>query len=129
MIPPDEIVHLSLTMMSGPQDGFTLTFDMKERSHITVTIGRREGCDIILSYDSQVSRIHARIIYDAREVEYFIEDADSRNGTWIGQERIEGRHTIRPGTLFRVGRTWLRLDAPPTLLGSGTYFFGKSPRT
>jgi pSer/pThr/pTyr-binding forkhead associated (FHA) protein len=118
---------ISLTFMSGPLDGKLVTFEQpalgKER---VILIGRREGCDIHLGFDNQVSRVHARLICSARPVTasdnttqpqilmFWLEDADSRNGTFIEKdpEPLHGRASLRPGTLFRIGRTWLRLDVP-----------------
>ncbi len=105
--------NLSITMMSGPQDGRTFIFALPTgKDELVITLGRREECDIGFGFDSQVSRMHARLIYDTRDMEYYLEDAESRNGTFIGQNKVKGRVTIRPGELFRVGRTWLRLDPP-----------------
>jgi pSer/pThr/pTyr-binding forkhead associated (FHA) protein len=98
--------------MSGPRDGYTYQFKLGAQDHLIITFGRRDTCEIVLAYDSQVSRTHARLIYDARDMEYFLEDAGSRNGTFIESRRIEAREPLKPGSLFRVGRTWLRLDAP-----------------
>jgi pSer/pThr/pTyr-binding forkhead associated (FHA) protein len=39
-----------------------------------------------------------------------LEDAQSTNGTFIDDDKIEGRVEILPGQLFRVGRTWLRVE-------------------
>lgn len=103
--------NLSITLMSGPRDGETHVFELGGRDQMTITIGRREGCDIMLAYDSQVSRLHARLIYDARDMEYFLEDVGSRNGTFIGLRRVHERDTLQAGELFRIGRTWLRLDS------------------
>ena len=75
-----------------------------------VTIGRRETCDIVLNYDSQVSRVHARVIYEIASETFYLEDTSSRNGTFLNGERILDRVQLRPGTLFRIGKTWLRLD-------------------
>jgi pSer/pThr/pTyr-binding forkhead associated (FHA) protein len=36
----------------------------------------------------------------------------SRNGTFLEREPIRGRVSVRPGMLFRIGRTWLRVDEP-----------------
>jgi pSer/pThr/pTyr-binding forkhead associated (FHA) protein len=102
-------IHVSL--MSGPLDGQTFAFPTPNGNEpLVLTIGRREGCNITLGYDTQVSRLHARLIYDARDMEFFLEDAGSRNGTYLGQTRVRGRITLEPGTLFKIGRTWLRVD-------------------
>jgi pSer/pThr/pTyr-binding forkhead associated (FHA) protein len=74
-------------------------------------LGRRENCDISLSFDSQVSRLHAELVF--QDDQFWLEDLDSRNGTYVDNERVDSRVGIDPGTIFRVGRTWLRLDALP----------------
>lgn len=119
--------ELSVTFMSGPLDGKKLSFDQPgigdER---TLTIGRREGTDIHLGYDNQVSRVHARLgcasvaatstetTTNPYVLTFWLEDSGSRNGTFIerDEEALAGRVSLRPGTLFRIGRTWLRLDIP-----------------
>jgi pSer/pThr/pTyr-binding forkhead associated (FHA) protein len=101
------------TYMSGPLDGKTLSWELPhDADELILTIGRREGCDILLDYDSQVSRLHARVIYNLPTDTFYLEDAGSRNGTFLGNERLTQRIHLLPGTLFRVGRTWLRIDPP-----------------
>ena len=48
---------------------------------------------------------------------FWLEDMRSRNGTFLEREKepLRGRVSLRPGTLFRIGRTWLRLDIPLSL--------------
>lgn len=125
--------NLSLTFMSGPLDGKTLRFEQPEPGEeVVYTIGRRDGCDVHLGFDSQASRLHARLGCAALPVTatesvtnpylltFWLEDASSRNGTFIEREagRIQGRVSLRPGTLFRVGRTWMRLDVPLSMDGT-----------
>ncbi|MCU0474814.1 MAG: FHA domain-containing protein [Anaerolineae bacterium] len=122
--------EISITFMSGPNDGISLPFTQPGRGEErTLTIGRREGSDIHLPFDSQVSRNHARLtcalqpasssdIDDMPYVMSFtLEDTGSRNGTFIEKhtEPIAGKVSLRPGALFRIGRTWLRLDIPVAL--------------
>ena len=119
--------ELSITYMSGPHDGKTQRFDQPEvGDEMVLNIGRREGCDIHLPFDNQVSRLHARLGCVANAVSasdsvtepfllsFWLEDMRSRNGTYIEREKdaLRGRTSLRPGTLFRIGRTWLRLDVP-----------------
>lgn len=119
--------EISITFMSGPFDGRTLSFEQPEAGEEKVLlIGRREGCDIHLHFDSQASRIHARLgilaipVTASESVEnpymlgFWLEDGNSRNGTFLERDKnpIKGRVSLRPGVLFRVGRTWLRLDVP-----------------
>lgn len=118
---------ISITFMSGPNDGKTLNFEQPDLGEERVLlIGRREGCDIHLHFDNQASRLHARLgivsmpVTASESVEnpfvltFWLEDGESRNGTFTEKEKVPivGRVNLRPGSLFRVGRTWLRLDVP-----------------
>ena len=119
--------EISITFMSGPRDGEKMSFEQpapgKER---IITIGRRETCNIHLGADNQVSRLHAKLGCESVEVtstesvtspymlQFWLEDGSSRNGTFVEKmhEPIQSRMILRPGILFRIGRTWLRLDVP-----------------
>jgi pSer/pThr/pTyr-binding forkhead associated (FHA) protein len=108
--------RITITLMSGPLDGKTLEWDRPDSANeMVLTIGRREGCDISLDYDTQVSRVHARLVYSPESHTFFLEDAGSRNGTFVGSARLTERTSLEPGTLFRVGRTWLRVDPSRSL--------------
>ncbi len=50
------------------------------------TVGRGGECDLILP-ERQVSRVHIRIHFDGEQ--YFLEDLDSKNGTWLNDEQIK----------------------------------------
>lgn len=115
--------EFSVTHMSGPLDGKKLPFSQPPGGEERVLlIGRREGSDIHLPFDSQVSRIHAKVGCVAMGsssdpdgggvLTFWLEDGGSRNGTFVEKddEPIISRISLRPGTLFRIGRTWLRLD-------------------
>lgn len=118
--------EISITFMSGPLDGKTITFDQPEAGDTKIiTIGRRDTCEIHLTFDNQVSRLHARVGCAANPVTdeetslpalltFWLEDSNSRNGTYIEKDPdpLQERVPMRPGTLFRIGRTWLRLDVP-----------------
>jgi hypothetical protein len=120
--------EISITHMSGPLDGKKITFPQPAPGEDRIlSIGRREGSDIHLPFDNQVSRLHARLGIvsvsasgsDSDDgsnyiLTFWLEDGGSRNGTFIERQEdpVIGRLSIRPGTLFRIGRTWLRLDVP-----------------
>jgi pSer/pThr/pTyr-binding forkhead associated (FHA) protein len=119
--------EISITFMSGPLDGKKLSFDQPDvGGERIIQIGRREGCDIHLAFDNQVSRVHARLgcvsipvsssesVTNPYVLTFWLEDGGSRNGTFVEKEKepLQDRVTLRPGTLFRIGRTWLRLDIP-----------------
>ncbi len=102
--------QIAIEVMSGPRDGDVLHMDAAEG--MVLIIGRREDSDICLNYDNQVSREHASIVYDGKR--FWLEDLRSTNGTFVGDMRITERVELRPGQLFRVGRTWLRLEPVST---------------
>ncbi len=119
--------EISITYMSGAYDGKKLPFDQPPiGDERIITIGRREGCDIHIPFDNQISRLHAKLgcvsvpttssdsVVNPFILTFWLEDGGSRNGTFIERQEkpLEGRVSIRPGMLFRVGRTWLRLDEP-----------------
>lgn len=102
--------RISLTLMSGPRDGEILQFEPKPKDgEFVLAIGRRENCDICMNYDSQVSRSHAHLTFTDDTV--MLKDLGSRNGTFVDDVRLEGEIEIDYGKLFRIGRTWIRLDS------------------
>ena len=74
-------------------------------SHFVFTIGRGAGNTLRLPLDRNVSTRHARIVREGRT--HWLEDLGSRNGTYIGDSRIDSRIPIGAGTTFTVGRTEL----------------------
>ncbi len=59
-----------------------------------VIIGRDDTCDVIIP-ERQISRQHIRIT--RAEKNFFIEDLDSRNGTWVNDQRLEGETELHDG--------------------------------
>ena len=90
------------------------------------TIGSSPDSDLVID-DRSVSAVHALI--ENLGGSWFVEDLGSRNGTFVGGQRITGRRSIRPGEEFRLGlaRVALRgvvvgrrpttetIDAPPVV--------------
>lgn len=76
-----------------------------------VTIGRIEGADIVLSFDPEVSRVHACLEYLASQWTV-VDDGLSRNGTFVNGDRVTGRRRLQDGDVVRVGRTSLLLRDP-----------------
>ena len=72
----------------------------------TVTIGRVEGNDIVVS-DPGVSRVHARI--DRTGDQYQITDLQSTNGTYVNGERIQ-TVVLRNGDHISVGSNTFIFD-------------------
>lgn len=76
-----------------------------------VTIGRREGNDLVLHWDREVSRSHAEIelVGGGWAV---ADDGLSRNGTYLNGARVRGRRRVQDGDILRIGRTSLVVRVP-----------------
>jgi hypothetical protein len=73
-------------------------------SSASVTIGRGGGCDLRLSWDEEVSRIHAQL--DRMGTDWtLVDDGLSRNGTFLNGQRIDGRRVLHDGDTFVIGGT------------------------
>ncbi|MAS33329.1 MAG: hypothetical protein CL610_04945 [Anaerolineaceae bacterium] len=59
-----------------------------------VVIGRGEECDLVLD-ERQVSRQHIRIFKD--ESKYYVEDLESKNGTWLNGNQFKGIRQLSDG--------------------------------
>ena len=64
-------------------------------------VGRSPDCWLNLD-DDLCSRFHARFHVSERGVEF--EDLNSRNGTFINGEQLQGKRALRDGDRLRVGR-------------------------
>lgn len=75
-------------------------------------IGRSSRADVTV-HDSALSREHARLCH--REGEWFVEDLNSRNGTFLNGRAVDGPTKVGPGDLLAVGGTTVTLAeaAPP----------------
>jgi pSer/pThr/pTyr-binding forkhead associated (FHA) protein len=70
----------------------------------SATVGRQPGADLVIDWDDQVSRVHARFerVDDAWAV---VDDGLSRNGTFVNGERLSGRRRLMDGDTLRFGGT------------------------
>jgi thermitase len=71
-----------------------------------VLIGRSEECQIVLIGDGSVSRRHAIVRNDGRQVT--VADAGSSHGTYLNGVRITQPAPVRRGDVLQVGQTQLR---------------------
>ncbi len=93
-----------LTFMSGAEDGREVV-----PSSTVVSIGREERNAVVVLYDSRISRRHAQLELVGDRVR--LRDLSSRNGTYLEDgTRIVEPTEIPSGSLFRLGRTWLKVD-------------------
>lgn len=93
-------MKINLEVLSGPMDGHIFVLNSSS------DIGR-EG-KIKLAVDRFVSRRHAVLEIEGGAV--YLEDLASTNGTFVDDERLDGRMPLSNGKIFRVGRTWLQAN-------------------
>jgi predicted component of type VI protein secretion system len=67
-----------------------------------VSVGRHPGCDIALTWDDEVSRVHADV-ERIGSVWTIVDDGRSRNGTFVNGSRLLGRRTLGHGDVIRIG--------------------------
>lgn len=73
--------------------------------HGTLLFGRASDCPVRIP-DPFVSSHHARLVPGSEGV--VLEDLGSRNGTWLGPERLEGPVRLQDGDHFAVGDVTFR---------------------
>lgn len=77
----------------------------------TLTVGRGPEADLSITWDPEVSGLHAELHGLGREWTV-VDDGLSTNGTFVNGERVRGRHRLRDGDRLRIGRTVLAYKAP-----------------
>ncbi len=73
-----------------------------------VSVGRQSGSDVDLFWDPYVSRRHARLRREGAD--WLLEDLGSSNGTYLGDQRVDGPAVLKPGDRIRIGHTWLEFE-------------------
>jgi DNA-binding CsgD family transcriptional regulator len=76
-----------------------------------VTIGRTPASGLALTWDAQVSRSHAKI-EQIDGVWTVLDDGRSTNGTFVNEERVQGRRPLRHLDVVRTGATRMRFHDP-----------------
>jgi FHA domain len=100
-------------------DPYLVFRDIEERQRIVslpdswerCTVGRSLGADVCLSWDEDVSRVHADLQRMGDEW-VLVDDGLSRNGTFVNGERVEGRQMLHDGDELRFGQTLVSFRAP-----------------
>lgn len=93
--------QIRVEVVGGPMDGLR-----KRADGDALEIGRGADNDLCLPLDPGVSARHARIVREDRT--FWLEDLESRNGTYLGEERLLRRVPIGPGATFAVNRTQIQ---------------------
>jgi pSer/pThr/pTyr-binding forkhead associated (FHA) protein len=86
--------------------------------HRPLTIGRDPSCGLALPEERGLSRRHAELRRQA-DGSWLLCDLGSSNGTWIGEERLEGCRPLREGDMIRLGRQGPALVFRASMAGSG----------
>lgn len=74
-----------------------------------LSVGRLAGCEVALTWDTEVSRAHA--LLEQAGGAWTVEDRGSSNGTLVNTARLTGPHILRDGDIVRIGRTNLIFHA------------------
>jgi adenylate cyclase len=98
-------MKISYTLSPNPPKHF-------ETASSSITFGRKPKADhhvdVDLHPDRYVSHVHARLAYE--DGEYWIEDLNSENGTWVNDRRIEEKTKLPYGSKIRLGWTVIDID-------------------
>ena len=94
----------SLIVENGPQVGHTYALDTAK-----TIVGRHPDCDVVVDVGA-VSRHHAQFL--AIDGQYFVEDLNSRNGTFVNGEMVSGRYELKIGDRIQVCDVTFRFDSP-----------------
>ncbi len=82
-----------------------------EAGTVALWVGRGESADVRLDWDEEVSALHAQIEV-VRDECTLLDDGLSRNGSYVGERRIDGRLRLRDGDTLRFGRTTVLFRRP-----------------
>lgn len=106
-----------LRQAEGPDRGKVYPIDKD-----CVILGRHPSCDIVLEIGA-VSRQHARIVRTGSG--FFLEDLNSRNGTYLNGQRVHGRQPLKDGDQIRIcDLVFAFFEAAPSQEGESTQVLG-----
>jgi pSer/pThr/pTyr-binding forkhead associated (FHA) protein len=74
-------------------------------------VGRGDSADVRLGWDEEVSGLHAQVEVVRGECT-LVDDGLSRNGSYVNEERVQGRRRLRDGDTIRFGRTVVLFRRP-----------------
>lgn len=91
-----------LYILNGKDEGKCI--DLSPGTYI---IGRLDDMDIVLKGDKYVSGIHAELNVTKNKI-LTLADKGSKNGTFLLGELITDHIEVKPGDIFRIGRTFVK---------------------
>ena len=92
----------------------------------TRTVGRRREMDLALYWDTEVSGLHAELQGLGGEW-MIVDDGLSTNGTYVNDQRVNGRQRLKDGDRIRIGRTLLAYNAASSAPARETVSAGGRP--
>jgi pSer/pThr/pTyr-binding forkhead associated (FHA) protein len=90
-----------------------------------VTIGRDQELVVVLAWDPEVSRVHARVEQVGNT--WMLQDEWSTNGSFINGERLLGPHRLEDGDTIKVGTTPIVFRNPRESSEQSTARAGSAP--
>jgi pSer/pThr/pTyr-binding forkhead associated (FHA) protein len=98
---------------------FLIYRDGEGRHHIEVltpdrerlTVGRRSSADLALTWDEEVSRLHAELVRKGNDWT-LMDNGLSMNGSFVNGEAVRAQRRLRDGDAIRVGGTVLIFRSP-----------------
>jgi pSer/pThr/pTyr-binding forkhead associated (FHA) protein len=97
-----------------------------EEGTTALWVGRGESADLRLDWDEEVSALHAQIEVVRGECT-LLDDGLSRNGSFAGEQRVDGRRRLRDGDTLRFGRTTVLFRHPGEGAPEATVAAGQVP--
>ena len=92
---------------------------IRELAGDRVTIGRRASSDVPLAWDPEVSRLHAELERIGGDW-VVCDEGLSHNGTFVNNERLQGRRRLRGGDILALGSTMIAFCVPARTSPSAT---------
>jgi pSer/pThr/pTyr-binding forkhead associated (FHA) protein len=89
-------------------------------------VGRGESADLRLDWDAEVSALHAQVEV-VRDECTLRDDGLSRNGSFVGEQRVDGRRRLRDGETLRFGQTAVLFRRPGEGAPEATVAASESP--
>jgi len=91
-------------------------------------VGRGDSAGLRLDWDAEVSALHAEIEV-VRDECTLRDDGLSRNGSFVGERRVDGRRRLRDGDTLRFGQTTVLFRRPAEDAPEATVAAGEIPAT
>jgi pSer/pThr/pTyr-binding forkhead associated (FHA) protein len=88
-------MHVRFKVLQGSSEGKEIKIPTPK-----CVIGREEGCDLRINNDA-ISRKHCVIVTTENEV--MVRDLNSRNGTFVNEDRVAGDAVLLNGDTLRIG--------------------------